>query len=256
MVDAASIAVPPRQPSLTARARPCPHLSMRSRFGHSLAAVLASSLCAGSVHAQTAVPPPPMAPPPGTQWVWVTLPSLDRNAAVEAFEGIKSRDDDDDEAWRKLCTGPCGMWIPSGTRLRVSGDFRTSGAFALPPRPGGAHLAVDPARNGLRVTGIILLPVGGVIAGVGGIVYLAGSESSRYGGGSGAREARQIGSAFGIFGLAALATGFALFLTNKNTSVDVRDPHAPGPNAQAPRLTLPRVAVAKDLWLSPEGMHF
>jgi hypothetical protein len=196
-------------------------------------------------------PMPAMAPPPGTQWVWVTLPSLDRNARIEAFEGQKSRDEDEDDAWRKLCVEPCAMWIPSGTRLRIDGDFRVSAPFVLPPRP-SLRVAVDPARSGLRVTGIVFLPVFGTFAFIGGVLYLASSDVSSS---SGGREIRTLAGGFGLFGLAGVATGLALFLTNQRTTVDLLDPNA-APRASLLPRAVPRVAIGKGLWLSPEGIRF
>jgi len=231
---------------------------MEHRFGHSVAAAfaagLAVSLSAGVVSAQAQVPPPPVPPPPGTEWVWVTLPSLDRNAAIEAFEGVKTADAGDDDAWRRVCTEPCGIWIPSGTRLRVNGDFRASAPLALPARPGGAHLAVEPVRSGLRVTGIVLMPVGGSFAFVGGALYLTASAVDGTSSSRASRDIRALSGGIALFGLATLGTGLALFLTNQKTLVDLRSPGADGPLAtQAARL---RVPIGKNLWLSPEGIHF
>jgi hypothetical protein len=190
-------------------------------------------------------------------WVWVSLPHLDQGARIEAFEPrAKSDDDDDDDdaLWRKLCVEPCGMWIPSGTRLRVNGDFRVSSAFSVPAQP-RLHLRVTPASSGARVGGIVLISVFSPFVVLGSLLTLATADSR-------SDDATTASRAIFVVGLAGLGTGLVLLISNRATKVQFAAPTgATGPRRfWAPALrsafVSPRVELGQGLSLSPEGLHF
>jgi hypothetical protein len=192
-------------------------------------------------------------------WVWVSLAQLDKGARIEAFEPRGGRrddddDDDDDRLWRKLCVEPCGMWIPSGTRLRINGDFRVGSGFSLPARP-SVRLDVNTASTGARVTGIVLMGVFAPVAFFGGIFTLA-TLDTKY------EDAATASRAVFVVGLAGVGTGLALLLSNRATTVKFANPGAPASAGHrwAPSLRsafqAPRVELGKGLSLSPAGLHF
>ena len=191
-------------------------------------------------------PSPEAPPPPGSLWVYVTLPAIGRGARLEAFEASPSSDPDEDESWKRVCYAPCGIWVPSSTRLRIEGDFRASRPFSLPLRP-AVRLEVDPARSGIRITGIVLMPIGGFFALVGAVIATADGRNTG--------EIQNLGRGFAVFGLATFGAGLAMLLIHNQTTVDIVDPAA-RPSASRATFGVPRMALGKGLWLSQDGLRF
>lgn len=220
--------------------------------------------------AWSAEPPPPAPPstplPEGQTWVWVTFPASGRRARLEAYEGREKHgnEDDDEIAWRRLCDEPCAMFVPSRVRLRINGAFRASEPFMLPPWQ-AARLDFAPARSGLRALGLVLIPTGatvGVFA-TGGY-FLAGAFSESRGTpeenaaeDKSTADGKRSAVILAVAGFASLGVGLALFLMNRETTVDLRHPDAPlagtALGTRGPHLG---VQLSRSVWISPAGLHF
>lgn len=138
------------------------------------------------------------------------------------------------------------MWITSGTRLRVNGDFRVSRPFSLPPQP-SVRLRVSPSSSGVRALGFVLIGVSSPFLFIGSL--LAVGDSNR------------AGETF-LTGLVGLATGLTLVLVTGSSSVRLSDPPpvAGAARGRAPwsrtAVASPRVDLGRGLSLSPTGLHF
>lgn len=203
---------------------------------------LGTLLQLGPAHAQPA--PPAGAPPPGQEWVRVTLPQIGKGAHLEVFEGGKDKDPDDDEGWRILCVEPCTMWMPSGTHLRVSGNFRRTDPFALPRSPTGIYLQVKPSAADAKGLGIAIAAISAPFMTIGAIFYSKEWRTS----GSGSGFGRGAVALLGLVGV-----GFGVTLVALSTSSKVT-PLA-GPAAQ-PKPAAPSISLGRGLSLGPDGIHF
>lgn len=173
-------------------------------------------------HAETTRPAPPL-PPPGSQplppqpaaspsaMVWVHLDGPE-DARLEQYKGD----------WVTACSAPCDVQLPVSSDYRIEGGgIRPSTVFQLTGNQGDhVTVTVNAGSTGWFVAGIVLTPIGGLVALVGGLVGLAGSiaASSPTADLSNARSVAASGwTAFAI-GAAALIGGVLLIVNNAKTT--------------------------------------
>lgn len=224
-----------------------------------IATFVSHTLFVSTALAQSALPEPPPPPPPPlvntapspvpapmatpqttARLVRVELPAMDRHAKLEAYDPRAGGGDDDDESWRALCPSPCAVSVPVGTRLRVNGDFRESPAFLAQDRP-TMRLVVEPARSGVRLTGILLAAGGGTVTMLSALLY--GDLQSRPSHDSG-NLTRGDAVGLGVFGAAVMGVGIGLAAWHWKTRVSVVRSEVYG------------VPLAKGVFWGPGGIRF
>lgn len=168
----------------------------------------------------------------------------------EAELQVEHEDAEGSKEWKPICTGPCTTTLFPGAQYRVSGEgITTSKTFTVDAAPNPLQLRADAGSSGARTTGVVLAYAGGagMVAGLfyvalGGMCILCdeGEKSSKR------AEAWQIGGPIMLGGVAVLAGGLVLMVSNK-TKLDFGPNHA----SAAPRLEL-----GKGFELAADGLRF
>jgi hypothetical protein len=174
-------------------------------------------------HGETSRPAPPL-PAPGSQplppqppasssaTVWVHLDGPD-DARLEQFKGD----------WVTACSAPCDIQLPVSSDYRVEGGgIRPSTVFQLTGNQGDhVTVTVNAGSTGWFVLGIVITPIGGLVALVGALVGLAGSVAASSPSNLDPNGARSVAAggwtAFAIGG-AALIGGILLIVNNAKTT--------------------------------------
>lgn len=129
-------------------------------------------------------------------------------------------------SWEPVCDLPCDRDLPSADIYRVSGEgFRTSHEFSL--HGSAMSVRVDPIDRGKRTVGLVLMPVGGVLAVMGAALVVYGVDPSGIAFRSNSRAADATAVTAGIatlgVGATAAVVGALLFFKNNNSRIE------PGP---------------------------
>lgn len=158
--------------------------------------------------------PPPPVTVPGPDGLPTTATGPTVLVHVEGAEDGEVQIEHGDGEWVTVCTGHCERALPAGRRYRVAGGgMRASRPFQLEGGAGSRiNVTVSPASTAWFVTGIVLIPVGGLTMLVGGLVGLVGDAV-------GDSSASSSGGIAFLVGVAGLVGGIVLVVSNGRSSV-------------------------------------
>jgi hypothetical protein len=171
--------------------------------------------------AQRPAPPSPLPPQPrpplrSSATVWVHLDGPDEARLQQDATGAGD--------WTTVCAPPCDIQLPVAPDYRIEGGgLKTSSVFKIAGAQGEhVTVTVNGGSKAWFVLGVVITPIGGLLALIGSVIGLAGSiASSASVPGSDQQAANNVAATgwitFGI-GTAALVGGILLIVNNSKTT--------------------------------------
>ncbi len=179
--------------------------------------------------------PPPPAPPRTGAMVWVHLEGPD--------EARLEQDTTGQGDWQQVCSPPCNIQLPTGLDYRIQGgNIKASQVFHLTGNQGDhVTVNVNAGSKAWFVIGIVITPIGAIVALVGFFTGLIGSlgaataSSTTYGSSTTTQTNWNSVAAGGwttfAIGAAALVGGIVLIVTNSKTTTSQEVSGGPSPDA-------------------------
>jgi hypothetical protein len=203
------------------------------------------------------VPPPPRPPLRSSATVWVHMEGPDEARLQEDTTG--------DGNWQTVCAPPCDAQLPVAPDYRIEGGgLKTSSVFKIAGAPGEhVTITVNGGSKAWFVLGIVITPIGGLLALIGSVIGLAGSVAASEPG-AGQQAANNVAATgwvtFAVGG-AALVGGILLIINNAKTSTTQESSggqagaiqtdawrHAPAWREASPELKAMPPVVGVPLW--------